>query len=459
MPIRFESLPRQQGSATLGSNSRTTSSSIINSDRKPPASRTTLSTNANDDSSSSTSPNTEAAYQELATINTNNTAVGAADIAPPPVTTTAAPPPQPSESNDKASSTPTPPSTLSSSDLNTTITDQNNYKSSSLSSSSGNGLDVEELRQQRTFLERLQDLWYERSGTSEILALKESVNDASLAFDQASTKVTLARRHLDTSIKEWEQTSGQHLQLLQRRESWNADDAQKFATLISQEISTRKALEQARKDLALSEATLSQRQLEYMNRMRRRYHEEQIWQDQWRVLGTYGTWSLIVLNSVVFLGSQYFLQQREMARMKAIEELVIRGLQQQQSLVQQQTAAADDIAPQLSKASSSSSSDKTALVEEKLQPTEPNYKKSWRQWQQNFQTTGLDLWNKVRTHSGEALKSLQLKSLQSLAATPGWKELPKSFEEVHVPSAVVGASVTGVAAIAVVLLLQGGGRR
>ena len=52
-------------------------------------------------------------------------------------------------------------------------------------------------------------LWYERSGTAEILQLKESVNEASVAFDQASTDVQNARRHLDESLKVWERTSGQ----------------------------------------------------------------------------------------------------------------------------------------------------------------------------------------------------------------------------------------------------------
>eukprot|EP00562_Extubocellulus_spinifer_P018890 CAMPEP_0178601730 /NCGR_PEP_ID=MMETSP0697-20121206/34548_1 /TAXON_ID=265572 /ORGANISM="Extubocellulus spinifer, Strain CCMP396" /LENGTH=146 /DNA_ID=CAMNT_0020239817 /DNA_START=1 /DNA_END=439 /DNA_ORIENTATION=- len=39
-----------------------------------------------------------------------------------------------------------------------------------------------------------------------------------------------------------------------------------------------------------------------MDAMRKRYHEEQIWNDRWRVLGVYGTWGLIALNSVLFLG-------------------------------------------------------------------------------------------------------------------------------------------------------------
>merc|ERR1711862_977622 len=87
-------------------------------------------------------------------------------------------------------------------------------------------------------------------------------------------------------------------------------------------MGSRSQLEQSRHDLARSEESLTRAQLDYINKMRRRYHEEQIWQDQWRVLGTYGTWTLIVLNSCVFLVSQYFLRQRETERMETIKQIV-----------------------------------------------------------------------------------------------------------------------------------------
>ena len=172
------------------------------------------------------------------------------------------------------------------------------------------------------YYDRMFRLWSERSGTSEILALKESVNEAGAAFDTASAAVTTNRRNLDEALRKWERASGQHLQLLQRRESWTPEDAQRFADFVSLEITSRAELEQARHDLGRSEELLTKSQLDYINKMRRRYHEEQIWQDQWRVLGTYGTWTLIVLNSCVFLGSQFFQRRRERERTETIERLI-----------------------------------------------------------------------------------------------------------------------------------------
>jgi hypothetical protein len=49
---------------------------------------------------------------------------------------------------------------------------------------------------------------------------------------------------------------------------------------------------------------------------------EQIWQDQWHVLGTYGTWSLLGLHTCAFLVSQFFHYRREARKLKHLETLV-----------------------------------------------------------------------------------------------------------------------------------------
>jgi len=338
-------------------------------------------------------------------------------------------------------------------------------------------------------LERLQELWYERSGTSEILALKESVGEASLAFDKASAEVTHARRHLDDCLRNWERTSGQHLQLLQRRESWTPEDAQQFADLVSKEIVSRNAMEQAREDLAHAEESLSKRQLEYMNRIRRRYHEEQIWQDQWRVLGTYGTWSLIVLNSCVFLASQYFLRIRENQRMKAIEQLIhdTVGYNNNNSSTAATISVENPKEVTVSAAGISSSAASSAAVfeeekesmekeelvrlsnaevehEEELLNEEVDEVVREAKVQQaaktHHQATQLDfdwpeLQAKVKQKLTQIRNDVQSKTNKIIAAVPGLEEMPKSASEVHVPSAILGSVVTGSALILFMVLLPG----
>jgi hypothetical protein len=56
-----------------------------------------------------------------------------------------------------------------------------------------------------------------------------------------------------------------------------------------------------------------------MDALRHKYQEEQAWQDRWRVLGTFGTWGLIGLNSLVFLASQVLFYRREARRLVALK--------------------------------------------------------------------------------------------------------------------------------------------
>ena len=195
------------------------------------------------------------------------------------------------------------------------------------------------------WLDEILELWKAKSGTAEVLALKQAVSMKAEAFDAASAKVVQARRQLDESLLTWERVNGQHMQLLQRRDRWTPEDAREFANLVEKEVHNRTTMELARATLTTSENALSQTQMEYMNAMRKRYHEEQIWQDQWRILSTFGTWSLIVLNSILFLSSQFFTRRREASKMKHLEKLIKENMASQEAfkdhmVAQQQSFAA-----------------------------------------------------------------------------------------------------------------------
>ena len=364
-------------------------------------------------------------------------------------------------------------------------------------------------------------LWTERSGTNEILALKESVNEAGVAFDQASATVTKSRRTLETALRAWEKASGQHMQLLQRRESWTPEDAQRFADYVSLEITSRNELEQARQNLARSEEILTKSQLDYINKMRRRYHEEQIWQDQWRVLGTYGTWSLIVLNSCVFLGSQFFQRRREKDRMESIERL-IRENRSETSLAQAQpvvlvdpeeketptkAAAVNDIREETTEITAetkeellpaAASVDETddgasseALIIAEQVESMPivsstkmmNVRKNGSKQEESSDPPKEGNSDAEPARSDEKPKQLAAEKLGTALAiikrwegtlrskTKAWvgsvhhtlhkalpanvaKEMPASVSDIHVPSAVIGASVGGIAAVTITMILS-----
>jgi hypothetical protein len=329
----------------------------------------------------------------------------------------------------------------------------------------------------------------ERSGSSEILQLKESVNHAGLAFDKASAAVTLARRKLDETLRTWERTSGQHMQLLQRRESWTPSDAQQFADLVTTEITSRHELEFCRKNLAQSEESLTRSQLDYINKMRKRYHEENMWQDQWRVIGTYGTWILIGLNSCVFLGSQYNLRLRETERMETIKQLLVlhgngngnnnnKIAKENDVMETKQSSSIDtkDIVDTVGVVTNEVEKDRNGgnIIENHADSSEKHdeIEKSIRCDDDEAKevavttttTTGKETFQnriqyRIRSDAKHLLSSFQQQIHQIRAAIPPTKikileEFPKSVSDINIPSAIIGASITGITMITISIVFS-----
>ncbi|KAL7456688.1 hypothetical protein ACHAWC_008153 [Mediolabrus comicus] len=210
---------------------------------------------------------------------------------------------------------------FSSSPTSASTTASSSTPSSSISSSTSD-VAASSNNNNNNKLDEWLEVWNEHSGTHEISKLKDLVNHSSLQFDNQQRLVTEARKAVDTALSAWEQSQTQHSQLLSSRDKWTSTQAIQFAKLLENEVQIRTNLEVAKSDLSNKEIQLSKYQMEYMNNLRKRYHEEQVWTDKWRILSTYGTWGLIGLNSIVFLVSQYMFRQREVQRMKDFEGLL-----------------------------------------------------------------------------------------------------------------------------------------
>mmetsp|Transcript_26384 Transcript_26384/g.40847 ORF Transcript_26384/g.40847 Transcript_26384/m.40847 type:complete len:327 (+) Transcript_26384:165-1145(+) len=162
----------------------------------------------------------------------------------------------------------------------------------------------------------------EMLGEEQISNLKQSVKSASSKFDEATANVESARIAVRKLQGEYEEHQKEHLAILMRRENWTESDIQRFAEITSNEVRVKRELEEKRKNLQRYEEEQGLRQMNYMDAIRVRYHEEQLWQDKWRVISTYGTWVLIGLNSVIFVGGQFFHQIREEERMAQMNNLL-----------------------------------------------------------------------------------------------------------------------------------------
>lgn len=195
----------------------------------------------------------------------------------------------------------------------------------------------------QNYLEQAWARFEESTGEVELSKLKGEVQKASEKFDKAAEAVSQCRSEVEAAQKVHEDAHSQYTQLLLRRDQWNGtSDPASFVELTAKEVETRQLLTEAREALRYHEKETSICQRDYMNIMRQRYHEEQVWQEKWRMWGTYGTWSLIVLNGIVFIGSQLFHQRREYLRLKAMEEMITSKLQSLQQGMTRLAASSEE---------------------------------------------------------------------------------------------------------------------
>lgn len=311
--------------------------------------------------------------------------------------------------------------------------------SRSLSSSTSDNVSSSRYEQLRA---QAWEHWEESSGQRELDRLKVAVQSKSSQFDAAVENVQTCRTAVEDAQRSHDDLTKVHAHLVMRREQWDQSDAAAFVDCTAREVRSRTALAQARDALRKAEDDASRQQRDYMDAMRQRYHEEQMWQEKWRMLGTYGTWCLIGLNSVVFLGSQLFHMRRESNRLKSIEVLISENLQQMQQSVSEQAEHAETIASMSRQAPAAKLSNAKEKVEKENESNIPGQaveKESARRpidWMRTIKE--LD----YKT-IGNYIKDLKTDST-----------IKASISEVHVPSAAVGA-IASTTVLLLVLLTTG----
>jgi len=214
----------------------------------------------------------------------------------------------------------------------------------------------------------------------------------------------------------------------------------------------RSELESSKKDLSKKENEQLEVMHKYMGDLRRRYHEEQLWQDRWRIYSTFGTWGLIVLNTMVFMISQYMARLRESQRMREIQDSIrqilltnegtLRDIQEErqknseekkggQITKDEQNAMTQKLEQAIVKEASDSPICEDDGLYSDIAPSEqPRKRSSWRYWS----------------------------TLRQFATNELSRIIPADrITNVDLPSAVLGASVTGIAWLIVAVAMSGKG--
>ncbi|KAL9179992.1 hypothetical protein ACHAXT_007962 [Thalassiosira profunda] len=335
------------------------------------------------------------------------------------------------------------------------------------------------------WLHRALQHWDRESGTHEILRLKRRVESSSAAFDATQKQVAAARAKLDDALHAFEEGQVAHAQLLQSRDKWTPAQALEFAKLLETEVVIRKELEGAKKELGTLEAEQLRLMHGYMNNLRRRYQEEQLWQDRWRIYSTFGTWGLIVLNSFVFLASQYLWRVREARRSEEVRGLLRQSLAanegarraaeatqehmqgrveregkmaEEQKVVSTETVVSPpkqegaetiigEDAPCAGNERVEEGAKEGAAAEEQADDSDEDRLPSHIDWTRIRQLTRNVDWSRIRPSAG----SVDWSRIRQYARDAS-KKLRIERERIDVPSAVLGASATGLAWLLVAVM-------
>ncbi|KAJ3186332.1 sensitivity to high expression protein she9 [Gaertneriomyces sp. JEL0708] len=143
---------------------------------------------------------------------------------------------------------------------------------------------------------------------------------------QKDADLNAARERSDASKRLYEQTIDERRKcqrelnsLLQRKDSWLDSDITRFTELYRKDLNLEQSENQARNEHQAATEAFDRCHREYLNEIRERYIEEQLYSDKIRRASTWWTWGLISLHFALFVVIQLFVEPRKRRILK--EEL------------------------------------------------------------------------------------------------------------------------------------------
>ena len=157
------------------------------------------------------------------------------------------------------------------------------------------------------------------AGLGELQRLKAAVNEAETAHEAAVAQRAEALRAHDSLTQGRSTTQADLTVLLQRRDAWDADDVKKFTRLTSDEHDLKTRISESLIMRESSERAAEAAERAFLKAVRSQYHGELMWQEKYRALSLYSTWALIVVNSLVFVGSGVHRSYADRERLAEVE--------------------------------------------------------------------------------------------------------------------------------------------
>ncbi|SSD59635.1 uncharacterized protein SCODWIG_01396 [Saccharomycodes ludwigii] len=146
------------------------------------------------------------------------------------------------------------------------------------------------------------------TGYSSIQKLRNSIEVMEKELEDQKQLGKEAKKKYEHALLIRTQSQSELNELLQRKNSWNAEDLNRFTTLFKEDSKNQQKEEDCAK--TLKEAELKEESLgnELYKAILTRYHEEQIWSDKIRRTSTWGTFMLMSVNILLFVVVQLLLE-------------------------------------------------------------------------------------------------------------------------------------------------------
>lgn len=173
-----------------------------------------------------------------------------------------------------------------------------------------------------TFMDNLQTRLVEASqtisdltGYSAIEQIKGQNAQLEAQLAAAQARLRAARAAYKQRTAERATTQREVTTLLARKDTWSPADLERFTALYRQDHELESRVQEAAAELTDAEADESRTSAALNAGILKRYHEEQIWSDRIRRQSTWGTWGLMGVNVLIFLGFQFVAEPWKRARL------------------------------------------------------------------------------------------------------------------------------------------------
>lgn len=143
------------------------------------------------------------------------------------------------------------------------------------------------------------------TGYSAIETIKRANERLETDLAAAQLRLRAARQDYKSLTNHRASTQREVTTLLARKDTWSPADLERFTTLYRSDHELEAKVANASAELTEAESEESRLGAALNAGILRRYHEEQVWSDRIRRQSTWGTWGLMGVNVLLFIGLQF----------------------------------------------------------------------------------------------------------------------------------------------------------